>query len=137
MPWLLCKCLIPDYKQTIQTIKIYLLNIQQTASYITIIIQIIYLLCFIITTIHYSILFKFFLRCIFGTGGCKITQQNRTNCKLCRYQVVKIYKPGQNRQGRKGPNPYFLKLQLAKSHTYAEDFWSMIVHTSIFKYCQK
>ena len=26
-------------------------------------------------------------RCIFGTGGCKITQQNRTNCKLCRYQV--------------------------------------------------
>ena len=27
------------------------------------------------------------LRCIFGTGGCKITQQNRTNCKLCRYQV--------------------------------------------------
>ena len=32
----------------------------------------------------------FFCRCIFGTGGCKITQQNRTNCKLCRYQV-KIY----------------------------------------------
>ena len=26
-------------------------------------------------------------RCIFGTGGCKITQQNRTNRKLCRYQV--------------------------------------------------
>ena len=27
------------------------------------------------------------LRCMIGTGGCKITQQNRTNCKLCRYQV--------------------------------------------------
>ena len=44
--------------------------------------QIVYVLCFKI--IH------FFCRCIFGTGGCKITQQNRTNCKLCRYQV-KIY----------------------------------------------
>ena len=32
----------------------------------------------------------FFCRCIFGTRGCKVTQQNRTNCKLCRYQV-KIY----------------------------------------------
>ena len=34
------------------------------------------------------------LRCIFGTGGCKITQQNRTNCKLCRYQVSYTIRQG-------------------------------------------
>ena len=93
------------YKQEIQTTKINFLNSKQTAFSIslTVIFQIVYIVCFLIITNtiqDYSC--KLFLRCIFGTGGCKITQQNRTNCKLCRYQVVKIYNPGENRQVERG-----------------------------------